>query len=128
MDREFPTRADAGGDKPWVAPGVDGFTSADDNPPAPSSPVQMFLLSNRNFMSHTYFNVMAHISSNFQRALETSFPNDLPMLLFRVADLGRTVARLQASPTALWCLSPTTLTSTTRTRGRSRESVRAWAG
>jgi len=47
---------------------------------------QMQMLSNRNSMSPTYLNEMAHISTNFQRALGTTFPKELPLLLFVVAE------------------------------------------
>ncbi|WP_189013988.1 alpha/beta hydrolase [Paenarthrobacter histidinolovorans] len=47
---------------------------------------QMQMLTNRNSMSPTYLNEMSHISSNFQNALGTSFPKELPLLLFVVAE------------------------------------------
>ncbi|GGV23439.1 MULTISPECIES: hypothetical protein [Paenarthrobacter] len=61
---------------------------ADDNNPAYSDYAndQMQMLTNRNSMSPTYLNEMEHIGSNFQRALGTGFPKDLPLLLFAVAE------------------------------------------
>lgn len=47
---------------------------------------QISMLSNRNSLTPTYLDEMAHIRTNFQRALGTSFPKDLPLLLFVVSD------------------------------------------
>lgn len=47
---------------------------------------QITMLSNRNSLTPTYLNEMAHIRTNFERALGTSFPEDLPLLLFVVSD------------------------------------------
>lgn len=47
---------------------------------------QMSMLSNRNSLSPTYLNEMAHFGANFERALGTTFPQDLPVLLFVVAN------------------------------------------
>ncbi|MDQ0645532.1 alpha/beta hydrolase [Microbacterium murale] len=47
---------------------------------------QIGMIANRNSLSPTYLDEMAHISSNFERALNTRFPSDLPLLLFVVAD------------------------------------------
>ncbi|MDI2035751.1 putative aminoacrylate hydrolase RutD [Paenarthrobacter nitroguajacolicus] len=51
---------------------------------------QMQMLTNRNSMSPTYLNEMGHIATNFQRALGTSFPKELPLLLFVVAENKKT--------------------------------------
>lgn len=57
---------------------------------APSYPEraqeQLGLLSNRNSLSPTYLNEMSHISTNFENALGTSFPEELPLLLFAESD------------------------------------------
>ncbi|MFE4196502.1 alpha/beta hydrolase [Paenarthrobacter sp. NPDC056912] len=47
---------------------------------------QMGILSNRNSATPTYLNEMNHIRTNFERALGTGFPKDLPLLLFVVSD------------------------------------------
>jgi pimeloyl-ACP methyl ester carboxylesterase len=47
---------------------------------------QMTMLSNRNSLSPTYLDEMDHIRTNFADALDTSFPEDLPLLLFVEAD------------------------------------------
>ncbi len=47
---------------------------------------QMSLLSNRNSLSPTYLDEMAHIRTNFADAASTGFPDGLPLLLFVVAD------------------------------------------
>ena len=46
---------------------------------------QMRMLSNKNSLSSTYRDEMAHIPTNFERALGSTFPADLPLLLFVVA-------------------------------------------
>lgn len=46
---------------------------------------QMRMLSNKNSLASTYRDEMAHIPANFERALGTTFPADLPLLLFVVA-------------------------------------------
>ncbi|GAA3283696.1 alpha/beta fold hydrolase [Paenarthrobacter aurescens] len=51
---------------------------------------QMQMLANRNSLSPTYLNEMGHIKSNFQNALGTTFPKDLPLLLFVVAENKQT--------------------------------------
>lgn len=43
---------------------------------------QMALISNRNSLSPTYLNEMAHIRTNFADARGTGFPEGLPLLLF----------------------------------------------
>lgn len=47
---------------------------------------QIAMISNRNSMAPTYLDEMAHISSNFQNARGRTFPEDLPLLLFAVAE------------------------------------------
>jgi len=47
---------------------------------------QMALLSNRNSLTPTYLDEMAHIRINFADAAGTGFPAGLPLLLFVVAD------------------------------------------
>ena len=47
---------------------------------------QIALLTNRNTLSPTYLNAMSLLHANFDDALGTSFPEDLPLLLFVVAD------------------------------------------
>ena len=46
---------------------------------------QMALLSIRNSFSPTYLNEMEHIAANFRNAIGTTFPKDLPLLLFAQA-------------------------------------------
>lgn len=47
---------------------------------------QMTMFTHRNSMRPTYLDEMAHIGPNFERALGTTFPADLPLLLFAEAD------------------------------------------
>ena len=47
---------------------------------------QIALLTDRNTLSPTYLNAMSLLPANFEDALGTSFPEDLPLLLFVVAD------------------------------------------
>ncbi|CAH0149209.1 2-(acetamidomethylene)succinate hydrolase [Microbacterium oxydans] len=47
---------------------------------------QIALLTNRNTLSLTYLNAMSLLNANFEDALGTSFPEDLPLLLFVVAN------------------------------------------
>ncbi|MBT2494038.1 alpha/beta hydrolase [Microbacterium sp. ISL-59] len=47
---------------------------------------QIAMLTNRNTLSPTYLNAMSLLHANFDDALGTSFPEDLPLLLFVVAD------------------------------------------
>ncbi|HEY9423720.1 MAG TPA: alpha/beta hydrolase [Microterricola sp.] len=47
---------------------------------------QMKLLSFQNSLSPTYVSEMEHIGPNFAAAAETTFPRDLPVLLFAQAD------------------------------------------
>lgn len=46
---------------------------------------QIALISNQNSLSPTYLDEMAHIRTNFADALGTTFPADLPLLLFAEA-------------------------------------------
>lgn len=46
---------------------------------------QIALLTNRNTLSPTYLNAMSLLHANFEDARGTSFPEDLPLLLFVVA-------------------------------------------
>ncbi|MFJ4226060.1 alpha/beta fold hydrolase [Paenarthrobacter nicotinovorans] len=87
MDTEFPTGLMSAAKNLGLLRLLTALTSADDNPAyTPYAREQMQLLSNRNSMSPTYLNEMAHIPSNFQRALGTGFPKELPLLLFAVAE------------------------------------------
>ncbi|MFC8038907.1 alpha/beta fold hydrolase [Paenarthrobacter sp. NPDC057355] len=87
MDTEFPTGLMSAAKNLGLLRLLTALTSADDNPAyTPYAREQMQLLSNRNSMSPTYLNEMAHIPTNFQRALGTSFPKDLPLLQFVVAE------------------------------------------
>lgn len=47
---------------------------------------QISLISNRNSLSPTYLDEMAHIRTNFSDALGTAFPAEIPLLLFVEAD------------------------------------------
>ncbi|KQP55349.1 alpha/beta fold hydrolase [Agreia sp. Leaf283] len=47
---------------------------------------QLTILSNRNSLSPTYLDEMAHIRTNFADAAGTGFPEGLPLLLFVVAN------------------------------------------
>lgn len=47
---------------------------------------QIALLTDRNTLSPTYLNAMSLLPANFRDALGTSFPEDLPLLLFVVSD------------------------------------------
>lgn len=47
---------------------------------------QMLVLSSQNSLSPTYLSEAEHIGSNFGAALGTTFPHDLPVLLFAQAD------------------------------------------
>ncbi|PPF46924.1 alpha/beta hydrolase [Pseudoclavibacter sp. AY1F1] len=47
---------------------------------------QIALISNRNSLSPSYLDEMAHISTNFEDALGAKFPEQLPLLLFVEAD------------------------------------------
>lgn len=46
---------------------------------------QMTVLANRNSLSPTYLDEMEHIAPNFRNAIGTTFPKDLPVLLFAQA-------------------------------------------
>ncbi|MGW6004850.1 alpha/beta fold hydrolase [Oerskovia enterophila] len=47
---------------------------------------QMTMFTHRNSLRPTYLDEMSHIGPNFERALGTTFPADLPLLLFVEAD------------------------------------------
>jgi pimeloyl-ACP methyl ester carboxylesterase len=47
---------------------------------------QMTMLTHRNSLGPTYLDEMGRIGANFERALGTTFPADLPLLLFVEAD------------------------------------------
>ncbi|MHA7132928.1 alpha/beta hydrolase [Oerskovia turbata] len=47
---------------------------------------QMTMLAHRNALGPTYLDEMSRIAPNFERALGTTFPADLPLLLFVEAD------------------------------------------
>ena len=90
MDTQFPTGLLAAAKNLGIARligafdgegGVDAVYSAE-------AREQMRLFSHRNSLAPTYLNEMAHISTNFRNALGTSFPKDLPLLLFVEADNG----------------------------------------
>lgn len=87
MDAEFPTGLMAVAKDLGLLRVVTALTSANDNPAyTPYVREQMQMLTNRNSMAPTYLNEMEHIGRNFQRALGTGFPEDLPLLLFAVAE------------------------------------------
>ncbi|MFJ4267054.1 alpha/beta hydrolase [Paenarthrobacter nicotinovorans] len=91
MDTEFPTGLMAVAKNLGLLRLVTALTSGDDIPDyTPYAREQMQMLTNRNSMSPTYLSEMEHISRNFQRALGTGFPEDLPLLLFAVAENKQT--------------------------------------
>lgn len=47
---------------------------------------QLAMITNRSSLNPTYLDEMAHIGTNFERALGTTFPATLPLLLFVVSD------------------------------------------
>lgn len=51
---------------------------------------QMRMLTNLNYLSATNLNEMGHIKSNFENALGTGFPKELPLLLFVLAENKQT--------------------------------------
>lgn len=67
---------------------------------------QMSVLTNRNSLAPTYLDEMTHIASNFRNARGTTFPHDLPLLLFAQAGKNPgqpdwiTLHRLQAASVA----------------------------
>ncbi len=87
-DTQFPTGLMSAAKNLGLLRILTAIAFADDNNPAYSDYAndQMQMLTNRNSMSPTYLNEMEHIGSNFQRALGTGFPKDLPLLLFAVAE------------------------------------------
>jgi len=87
-DTQFPTGLMSAAKNLGLLRVITAIAFADDNSPAYSDYAndQMQMLTNRNSMSPTYLNEMEHIGSNFQRALGTGFPKDLPLLLFAVAE------------------------------------------
>ncbi|WP_420178754.1 hypothetical protein [Paenarthrobacter sp. TA1.8] len=87
---------------------------------------QIQMLTNRNTRSPAYLNEKGNIKTNFERALGTGLPKDLPLLLFVVAENKQTPEWLElhhrqaasvTNGTVVPC--PASTTSTTRTRGRS---------
>jgi len=88
MDTQFPTgllgAAKSLGLLRLISAGADAGYST----PAYSDDAreQLGILSNRNSLSSTYLDEMTHIGSNFEHAIGSSFPEDLPLLLFVVAD------------------------------------------
>ena len=87
-DTQFPTGLMSAAKNLGLLRILTAIAFADDNNPAYSDYAndQMQMLTNRNSMSPTYLNEMEHIGANFQRALGTGFPKDLPLLLFAVAE------------------------------------------
>ena len=61
-------------------------TGYDDSVYSAEAQEQIALLTNRNTLSPTYLNAMSLLHANFEDALGTSFPVDLPLLLFVVAN------------------------------------------
>lgn len=91
MDTEFPTGMMSVAKNLGLLRLITAVTGSDDNPVYTEyAREQMQMLTNRNSMSPTYLNEMAHISSNFKNALGTAFPKDLPLLLFVVAENKQT--------------------------------------
>ncbi|MEV7663025.1 alpha/beta hydrolase [Paenarthrobacter sp. NPDC089316] len=87
MDTEFPTGLMSAAKNLGLLRLLTAMTYFNDNPAYTDyAREQMQMLTNRNSMSPTYLNEMANISTNFQRALGTSFPKELPLLLFVVAE------------------------------------------
>lgn len=88
MDTEFPTGLLALARNLGLLRLVAAVSGDDYGDPAYSDHdrEQLAMLSNRNSLSPTYLNEMAHIRTNFADALGTGFPQDLPLLLFVVSD------------------------------------------
>ncbi|MCT9869140.1 alpha/beta hydrolase [Paenarthrobacter aurescens] len=86
MDTQFPTGllsvAKRLGLLRLAAIGGDGYSDAYSD----HAQEQMKMLTNRNSISQTYLNEMTYIRTNFERALGTGFPKDLPLLLFVVSE------------------------------------------
>lgn len=90
MDTEFPTGLMSVAKNLGLLRLITAVTGSDDPVYTEYAREQMQMLTNRNSMSPTYLNEMAHISSNFKNALGTAFPKDLPLLLFVVAENKQT--------------------------------------
>lgn len=88
MDTEFPIGLFAAAKNLGLARLLSSFGGSgyDDSFYSAHAQEQLGVLSNRNSLSPTYLDEMAHISSNFEEALDTSFPKDLPVLLFVESD------------------------------------------
>jgi pimeloyl-ACP methyl ester carboxylesterase len=74
-----------GGDGTTASAGSRGSDATDGPVYSDHLREQMRMLSNKNSLSSTYRDEMAHIPTNFERALGSTFPADLPLLLFVVA-------------------------------------------
>lgn len=88
MDTVFPTGLMGAAKNLGLVRLLTAFGGADDEESVFSaeSREQMTLLSNRNSLSPTYLDEMSHIRTNFADAIGTTFPEDLPLLLFAVAE------------------------------------------
>ncbi|MGW9156016.1 MULTISPECIES: alpha/beta hydrolase [unclassified Microbacterium] len=63
-----------------------GGTDDGESPSSAEAREQMMLLTNRNSLGPTYLDEMSHIRTNFADAIGSTFPQDLPLLLFVVAE------------------------------------------
>lgn len=88
MDTEFPTGLLAVAKNVGLLRLVAAVSGDDYGDPAYSEHdrEQLGILSNRNSLSPTYLDEMAHIRTNFADARGTGFPKHLPLLLFVVSD------------------------------------------
>ena len=88
MDAEFPTGLLAVAKNLGLVRLVAAISGDDYGDPAYSDHdrEQLAMLSNRNSLSLTYLDEMAHIRTNFADAEGTAFPEGLPLLLFVVAN------------------------------------------
>lgn len=88
MDTVFPTGLMGAAKDLGLVRLLTAFGGAGDEDSAYSAQAreQMALLSNRNSLSPTYLDEMSHIRTNFAQAIGTSFPKDLPLLLFVVTE------------------------------------------
>jgi pimeloyl-ACP methyl ester carboxylesterase len=88
MDAEFPTGLLAAAKDLGLMRLVAAVSGDDYGSPAYSEHdmEQLAMLSNRNSLSPTYLDEMAHIRTNFADAEGTGFPEGLPLLLFVVAN------------------------------------------
>ena len=88
MDAQFPTGLLGAAKNLGLLRLVGALGGAAPDDPAYSAEAreQIAMITNRNSLSPTYLNEMAHISINFENALGTSFPEQLPVLLFVEAD------------------------------------------